>query len=163
MRSIDTTTKKDRELEIDTSTGGLLAKLVGAITVTLTGIADLATAAKQDTGNTTLASILAKIIAAPATEAKQDTGNTSLATIAAAQPFLKPPGSHTEITPSDATDITAIASIGLLCTVAGSLSVRGATTTGTTVTFDVVAGQYIYGAFSRVMGATTATVVGLAP
>jgi hypothetical protein len=31
---------------------------------------------------TTLAAILAKIIAAPATEAKQDTGNTSLATIA---------------------------------------------------------------------------------
>jgi hypothetical protein len=32
-----------------------------------------ATSGKQDTGNTTLASILAKIIAAPATEAKQDT------------------------------------------------------------------------------------------
>lgn len=32
---------------------------------------------------TTLAAVLAKIIAAPATEAKQDTGNTSLATIAA--------------------------------------------------------------------------------
>lgn len=41
-----------------------------------------ATEAKQDTGNTALSGILAKIIAAPATEAKQDTGNTSLATIA---------------------------------------------------------------------------------
>ncbi len=54
------------------------------------------TAAKQDTGNsslstiaskdfatqTTLAAVLAKILAAPATEAKQDTGNTSLSTIA---------------------------------------------------------------------------------
>lgn len=60
--------------------------------------AGAATEAKQDTGNTTLASILAKIIAAPATEAtaaailakiiaapateaKQDTGNTSLASL----------------------------------------------------------------------------------
>lgn len=40
-----------------------------------------ATAAKQDTGNTSLASILAKIIAAPATEAKQDTTITSLTSI----------------------------------------------------------------------------------
>lgn len=45
-------------------------------------LAELASAAKQDTGNTALASILAKLIATPATEAKQDTGNTSLATIA---------------------------------------------------------------------------------
>lgn len=42
-----------------------------------------ATAANQVTGNNSLASILAKIIAAPATEAKQDTGNTSLASILA--------------------------------------------------------------------------------
>jgi hypothetical protein len=35
---------------------------------------------------TTLAAILAKIIAAPATEAKQDTGNTALANILAAMP-----------------------------------------------------------------------------
>lgn len=56
-----------------------------------------ATQTKQDTGNTslatlvtkladpatqtTLAAILAKMIAAPSTEAKQDTGNTSLATL----------------------------------------------------------------------------------
>lgn len=56
-----------------------------------------ATEAKQDTGNsslatiagldfatqTTLAAILAKILIAPSTEAKQDTGNASLTTIAA--------------------------------------------------------------------------------
>jgi len=40
-----------------------------------------ATEAKQDTGNTALASILAKL-ADPATSAKQDTGNSSLASIA---------------------------------------------------------------------------------
>lgn len=43
----------------------------------------LATGAKQDTGNSSLSSILAKIITAPATEAKQDIGNSSLASIAA--------------------------------------------------------------------------------
>ena len=90
---------------------------VGLSAITADGTAvdwtDPPTSAKQDTGNTslatiaavdfatetslaavlaklsadpatqtTLAAILAKIIAAPATEAKQDTGNTSLATIA---------------------------------------------------------------------------------
>lgn len=44
---------------------------------------NLATGAKQDTGNTTLSDILAKIIAAPATEAKQDTAQTALDSIAA--------------------------------------------------------------------------------
>lgn len=39
--------------------------------------------AKDFATQTTLAAVLAKILAAPATEAKQDTGNTSLATIAA--------------------------------------------------------------------------------
>jgi hypothetical protein len=42
---------------------------------------DPATSALQTTGNTTLASILAKIITAPATEAKQDDVITSLASI----------------------------------------------------------------------------------
>lgn len=51
-------------------------------TVTVTGAGD-ASAANQAAGNASLASILAKIIAAPATEAKQDTGNTSLASILA--------------------------------------------------------------------------------
>lgn len=40
-----------------------------------------ASAANQVAGNTTLASILAKLIAAPATEAKQDTANTTLTSI----------------------------------------------------------------------------------
>lgn len=69
----------------------------GTITANLGTIGGAATEAKQDTANTSLASlvtqtdgveasltsILAKIIAAPATEAKQDTGNTSLASILA--------------------------------------------------------------------------------
>lgn len=51
-------------------------------TVTFTPNADPAKGSKQDTGNTALASILAKIIAAPATESKQDTIITALAAIA---------------------------------------------------------------------------------
>jgi hypothetical protein len=43
--------------------------------------ASAATAAKQDTGNTSLASIDTKMPASPATTAKQDMGNTSLASI----------------------------------------------------------------------------------
>lgn len=77
----------------DKDTGGLLVKAVGSSTIA-TGAA---TSAKQDTGNTslatiaakdfstqtTLAAVLAKIIAAPATAANQATEISSLATIAA--------------------------------------------------------------------------------
>lgn len=87
----------------------------------------------------------------------------SLSIAMATDSLMLPPGSHTAITPSDSTDVTALANIGLLCTVGGTLAVRGATTTGTTVSFPVVAGQYVFGQFSRVMAATTATVFGLAP
>ena len=69
--------------------GSTTATVTGTVTVTGTTDVDpvansigLATGAKQDTGNTSLASILAKIIAAPATEAKQDTGIGHLSTIA---------------------------------------------------------------------------------
>lgn len=51
-------------------------------------IAAPSTEAKQDIIITGLASILAKIIAAPATEAKQDTGNTSIAAINTKTPAL---------------------------------------------------------------------------
>ena len=50
----------------------------------ITGNTSLSTIAGKDFATqTTLAAILAKIIAAPATEAKQDTGNTALASILA--------------------------------------------------------------------------------
>jgi len=125
--------------------------------------ASLGTKAAASSFAVTLSTENTATLAAVATATKQDTGNTSLATIADAQPYLRPPGSFSDITPNDGTDITAEASIGLLCTVAGDLAIRGATTTGTTVTFPVIAGQIIPGAFSRVMAATTATVKGLAP
>lgn len=57
----------------------VLAELViqKALLTSLDG-KDFSTATLQGTGNTTLASILAKIIAAPSTEAKQDTSITAL-------------------------------------------------------------------------------------
>jgi hypothetical protein len=73
------------------------------------------------------------------------------------------PSTHTAITPSDATDLTAIAPLGVIVSVAGSLAYRLAGAPTTTVTLTVVAGQYVPGRFTRVMAATTATVVGVAP
>lgn len=92
---------------------------------------------------------------------KTKAGSVSVAM--ASDSLMLPPGSHTAITPSDSTDVTAIASVGLLCTVAGTLAVRGLTTASTTVSFPCVAGQYVYGQLSRVMAATTGTYIGLAP
>ncbi len=79
---------------------------------------------------------------------------------------IAPSGSQTVITPDDSTSVVAIASQGLLVISIGggaSLVTRGATTTGTSVTQTVVAGQFVPGAFSRVMAATTCTVLGYAP
>lgn len=61
---------------IDPTTGAQYA----AGTITIDGAA-IATQAKQDTGNTSLASILAKIIAAPATSAKQDALQTAIGSV----------------------------------------------------------------------------------
>jgi len=91
---------------LQTAGNALLTLIAGEDFATEDTLADIlakiiaapATEAKQDTGNTalanilaklsgdpatqtTLAAILAKIIAAPATEAKQDTANTSLANL----------------------------------------------------------------------------------
>lgn len=102
---------------------------------------------------TTLAAILAKLIAAPATAALQSE-------IAA---LLEIPTLHTAITASDATDLTAIANVGVLVGGAGNLAYRLTGASTTTVTLPVVAGQFVPGQFTRVMAATTATgVVGVA-
>lgn len=70
----------------------------------------------------------------------------------------------TAITPSDATDLTTLASIGVTIGVAGNLAFRMAGAPSTTITLAVVAGQYIEGQFTRIMAATTATgIVGWAP
>lgn len=51
-------------------------------------LTDVATSAKQDTGNTSLSSIDAKIPSSPATTDKQDTGNSSLSSIDTKTPSL---------------------------------------------------------------------------
>lgn len=61
---------------VDKAAGALLAQLVAALSASLPLPTGAATQA-------TLAQLLAKVITAPATEAKQDTGNTSLSTIVA--------------------------------------------------------------------------------
>jgi hypothetical protein len=63
------------------------------------------------------------------------------------------------IVPSDATDTTAVTTKGLFVATTGSLVVKGLD--GVSATFPVVAGQYVPVRVSRVMAATTASVVGL--
>lgn len=64
--------------DITTPDAGSVNAQLATIATNTTGVA---TAANQTTGNTSLASILAKIIAAPATEAKQDTQTTAIGKI----------------------------------------------------------------------------------
>jgi hypothetical protein len=65
-------------LTVEGVAGGTPVPVSGTVTV---DTSLLSTAAKQDTGNASLASILAKLIAAPATAALQTAGNALLGTI----------------------------------------------------------------------------------
>lgn len=80
-------------LAVDTDVSGLALESGGVLDAiaTLLGTIDADTgsiAGKDFSTETTLAAVLAKIIAAPATEAKQDTGNTSLAAIKTAAEIM---------------------------------------------------------------------------
>ncbi len=84
-------------------------------------------------------------------------------TLAAVLAALATPPTHTAITASDATDLTSIANFGVYIGGAGNLVYRTVGAPSTTVTLAVVAGQLVYGQFTRVMAATTATgIVGVA-
>lgn len=83
-------------------------------------------------------------------------------TLAAIQTLATTPTIPAQITPSDDTDTSTLTAKGLLVEVAGDLAIRGTGAPSTTVTITVVAGQYVPIQCSRVMAATTATVVGLA-
>jgi len=114
----------------------------------LTATVDTSALATQ----TTLAAVLAKMTADPATQ-------TTLAAILAK---LTTPTLHTAIVASDATDLTALANVGVIVGGAGNLAYRLTGAPSTTVTLAVVAGQFVPGAFARVMAATTATgIVGV--
>lgn len=83
------------------------------------------------------------------------------ATLAAVLALVATPTIPTQITASDDTDTSTLTPKGLLVEVAGDLVVRGTGAPSATVTITVVAGQYVPIQCSRVMAATTATVVGL--
>jgi len=111
--------------------------------------AGLATSAKQDTAQTSLTAILAAV---DGLEAMLDTVEAKLAALADASTF-------TAITPSDSTDVTATCSKGVQVSVTGNVNLTGVG--GSAVSWGTqVAGTIIYGSFSRVNAATTATVIG---
>jgi len=86
------------------------------------------------------------------------------ADLAAVLAALTPPSTPAAITPSDSTDLTSIASVGISIGGDGTLAFRCAGAPSTTVSLPVVAGQFVWGKFTRVMAATTATgLVGWAP
>jgi len=68
---------------------------------------------------------------------------------------VSPPQHHKAVTPSDSTDLTKVATKGLFVGTAGDVVVKG--TDGVSATYKALSGQYIWGQFSRVMAATTAT------
>ena len=75
-----------------------------------------------------------------------------------------PPKKGVAITPSDTTDLTPIAPIGITVGGSGTLVARYAGDLATSVSLPVQAGQFVYGQFSRVMAATTATnLIGWSP
>lgn len=128
------------------------------LTVDTTG---LATSAKQDTGNTSLASIKTDVDKIPSQGAAASAASTPvvLATDDAQVKALRQPKQAIAVTPSDSTDVTATATKGLLVTVSGVVNVTyvGDSTAVGLGTLPV--GTYVPGELKRVNAATTATVI----
>lgn len=129
-----------------------------SLTIDATG---LASSAKQDTGNTSLASIKTDVDKIPSQGAATSAASTPvvIATDDAMIKALRQPKQCIAVTPSDATDITATATKGLLVTVSGVVNV---TYVGDSVAVGLgtlPVGTYIAGELKRVNAATTATVV----
>lgn len=70
---------------------------------------------------------------------------------------LAPALSHKAVTPSDATDLTPVGASGIYVLTAGNLVLRGLD--GVSITYPVVAGQFLAFRPTRVMAASTATCV----
>jgi len=97
-------------------------------------------------------------LATQATSAKQDTGNTSLASILALLALLQQPTNSVPVALSDSTDVTATATKGLWVGVGGDVTVRLASDGASRLLKNVPSGTYVPGAYSRVYSsATTAT------
>lgn len=128
---------------IPVSSDGQTIPVSGTLTATVDE-STLATSAKQDTGNTTLAEIAT------------DTDN--LASILADLVLLLQPTKLTAVTKSDSTDTTATATKGIWVGGAGDLAVKGAGDSVAVTLVAVPAGTYIPGAYQRIMATnTTAT------
>lgn len=163
-----------KPIEVPVSADGATVPVSG----TLTAIVDestLATSAKQDTGNTSLATIAASAagskvagqatmansvpVALASNQSSVPTTEASGAAIAASLVLLQQPTRYAAVTPSDATDVTATATKGLLVTAPGVVNVTGVGDSGAVGLGTWPAGSYIPGALKRVNAATTATVV----
>ena len=71
--------------------------------------------------------------------------------------MLAAPPKHVAIVKSDDTDLTELANVGVYVGGDGNLAYRTVGDPTTTVTLPVLAGQFVWGQFTRVMAATTAT------
>ena len=135
----------------------------GTITATVDTSA-LATAAKQDTGNTSLGTIATNTTGV-ATAANQSTGNTSLSTIGTntgnavtALNLLTQPKQTTSVTPSDATDTTTFCGKGIWVGVSGDVAVKMLSDSAAVTLKNVPGGSFVPGQFLRIMSTnTTAT------
>lgn len=143
-------------LDPDVGLGAVVTALGGTLAVSAASLPLPTGAASQ----TTLAAVLAKMIAAPATEAKQDTvighvdGIETLLTNLLAQ--LRSATSHIAITPGAG----AIAGGPVRRLVIGGAGTVTVTANGVTVEYAVVAGQQLDIAATHVTAATATGIVG---
>lgn len=149
---------------LQTSGNASLASIDGKVATQTTLAAVLAKLSADPATQTTLAAVLAKISADPATQttlaavlAKLSADPATQTTLAALLAALSTPTLPTAVTPSDATDLTTLATKGCIIGGAGNLAFRAAGAPSTTVALAVTAGQYVPFAMTRIMAATTAT------
>jgi hypothetical protein len=131
------------------------------LTVDTTG---LATSAKQDTGNTSLASIKTDVdkipsqgtaLMAGSTPVTLATNDTQVALLLAALNKITPPTTNTAVTPSDSTDLTGLASKGVWVGTGGNIALKGSGDSAAVTYLSVPDGAFIEGNFIRVMSTNT--------
>lgn len=114
----------------------------------------LATGAKQDTGNTSVASIDTKT---PAKGTAIMTGSTpvTIATDDTAINLLKQPTRTAAVTISDSTDLTSTCTKGLFVGVGGNIAIKASADSSAVTLKNVPSGVYLPGALARVMSTNT--------
>lgn len=147
-------------VQMPTTASGLASTISTSIPLPATGMATKVFVQLKNVGGTSKDHV--QILVAPITSAEALAGGApaTAANQAAILAALGLPTTPNPITPSDSTDTSALTAKGLYVSVGGTLAIRGTGAPSTTVSFNVVAGQYVAFVCSRVMAATTATVVG---